>query len=410
MQTLATNPSPVVYAALPVMQEAAWLPGFLDDMHHQTYRQFHVVSCVNQPDAWWEHPEKKTVCTDNAECLRMLQNEQRFGITLIDRSSPGRGWKGKQQGVGWARRLAMDAAAAMACKHDIIVSVDADTGYGPEYFEEVVRAFAAFPGMAGLSLPYHHPLSGEPAADRAIMRYEIYMRVYALNMLRIGSPYAFTAIGSAMACTAGTYNRLGGITPHPAGEDFYFLQKLRKSGPVCTWTGTRALPAARFSDRVIFGTGPAMIKGSRGDWSSYPVYHASLFGRVRETCQLFNELYEKDLETPMSPFLREIYKTNDLWGPLRSNTTKRERFVRACHQKTDALRILQFLKAKQPTLGITDEECLREFMEAYCPMPGMPEFTRFDELCVEELDRLRKHLETTEYNLRKQNPFNDTWQ
>lgn len=410
MLTSATNPSPFVYAALPVMQEAAWLPGFLEDMHHQSYRQFHVVACVNQPDTWWEHPEKKAICTDNAECLHLLQKEQRFGITLIDRSSPGRGWTGKQKGVGWARRLAMDAVAEMATKDDIIVSVDADTRYGPEYFEEVVRAFAAFPGMAGLALPYHHPLSGNPAADRAMLRYEIYMRVYALNMLRIGSPYAFTAIGSAMACTAGMYQRVDRMTPHAAGEDFYFLQKLRKSGPVCTWAETRAFPAARFSDRVIFGTGPAMIKGHRGDWSSYPVYHSSLFGRVKETCQLFSELFEKDIETPMSAFLREMYKTHDLWGPLRCNTTTRERFVRACHQKTDALRILQFLKASQPVLGKTDEECLKEFMETYCPMPGMPEFTKFDDLSLEELDCLRIHLEVTEYNLRKQNPFNDKWQ
>ena len=118
--------------------------------------------------------------------------------------------------------------------------------------------------LLGLAIPYYHKLIGNPVNDRLILRYEIYMRHYLLNMLEIGNPYAFTAIGSAMAAKVSAYRKVGGLAPVKSGEDFYFIQKLKKNGKVGNWCETTAFPSSRFSNRVIFGTGRALIKGNAG--------------------------------------------------------------------------------------------------------------------------------------------------
>ena len=193
-------------------------------------------------------------------------------------------------------------------------------------------------------MPYYHRLTGDDIQDRAILRYEIYMRHYALNMLTIGSPYSFTAIGSAIVVRASSLRKIGGITPVQSGEDFYLLQKLRKMGEVGSWNEECVYPAARFSDRVAFGTGPAMLKGATGDWESYPLYSPASFQKVADTYRLIDRLYTEDIDNDFTRFLQAQFKTDDLWGPLRANARTVEQFRRSFHEKADGLRILQFLR------------------------------------------------------------------
>jgi cellulose synthase/poly-beta-1,6-N-acetylglucosamine synthase-like glycosyltransferase len=276
------NP-PAVYIALPVLCEHENLPAFLENVLAQDYPgTIRLFVCVNQPEAWWDNPDKLPVCLDNAQSMELLKTWKEPDITVIDRSTKGKGWEGRQHGVGFARRETMEAIAKVAQEHDIIVSLDADTAFNANYISSVVDTLLKNPEASALAVPYYHRLTGSEAADRAILRYEIYMRCYAINLLRINSPYAFTALGSAIALTVKNYKSIGGITPKLSGEDFYFLQKLRKKARVLTWNSEKVYPAARFSDRVYFGTGPAMIKGAAGDWSSYPVYHHSRFEEIKQ--------------------------------------------------------------------------------------------------------------------------------
>ena len=354
----------MVYIALPVLNESANLPAFLKCMERQDYRNFKTVVCVNNYDHWWDDPRKKEWCLDNLKSIEYLKRAGNNDIILIDRASKGKGWPGKKGGVGWARKTVMDHIAGIAGPDDIIVSMDADTEYPENYLSAILRQMTASPHDAGLAVPYYHKLDGT-VSDRLILRYEIYMRYYLINMIRIGNPYAFTAIGSAMAVRAGAYKKTGGLTPVAGGEDFYFIQKLAKAGKVGLWAGTTAYPSSRFSDRVAFGTGPALIKGHKGDWNSYPVYEFSSFDRVKETFDLFPQLYEKDVETPMDGFLRSVFKTEDLWGKIRENYKDRDNFVRACKTKVDALRILQFLRMTREKTNRTDETVLVEFLRLF---------------------------------------------
>ncbi len=390
------KPTPFLYIALPVINEADLLPAILECMARQDYRRFRVFICVNQPDEWWEMPAKRHICEANTGILRMLEHYQGLELTVIDRCSPGKGWNGKKHGVGWARKTVMDAINKVAGENDIMVSLDADTTFRENYFSSLAENFSSHPDAVAIAIPYFHELVEDEAANRAMLRYEIYMRYYSLNLWRIGNPYSFTALGSAMAFPVWAYRAVGGMTPKMSGEDFYFLQKLRKFGKMVFFNSEKVYPAARFSDRVYFGTGPAMIKGNEGDWTSYPIYSMNYFDEIRMTTGLFGEFYRKTKPTPVVNFLKEILKEEDPFQLLRENF-KEATFPRACHEKFDGLRILQYLKFRQGHDTRSDEDHLREFLSRIYPdefrqvMPDAAKFS-FADSPVHELDSVRRFL------------------
>ncbi|MFO8054963.1 MAG: hypothetical protein R6U19_07375 [Bacteroidales bacterium] len=354
-----------IWVALPAMNEASWLPATIEAIQAQQHVFFEVVVCVNQAEAFCfsRDQQKRQIFRNNQHTLSYLKAIKDLPLTILDKSSRGKGWPEKKAGVGAARKHIMDYIANKAKPEDIILSLDADTLADRFYFASVCHIFDKYPGIAGHSNPYYHKLCGNDTTDRAILRYEIYMRNYSVNMNRINNPYRFTALGSAMATTAGIYQRIGGLTAKNSGEDFYFLQKLLKTGPLCLHNTALVYPAARLSHRVSFGTGPAMIKGIRGDWASYPLYDAGFFDRIKETFRAFPKLYSSEIETPMDDTLNMPEK--NIWAKLRKNSRSATQFEKACRQNVDGLRILQFLKASQKTSQKTECETLSENLKLH---------------------------------------------
>jgi hypothetical protein len=72
-------------------------------------------------------------------------------------------------------------------------------------------------------------------------------------------------------------------------------------------------------------------------------------------------------------------------------------FVRACRDKIDGLRILQYLKKAQKARGYRDEDCLYGYFSTYQPNALLrlgfikAGFT-FEELSVESLNKIRDTL------------------
>lgn len=358
---------PVIHVSIPVLDEESLLYRTLECLENQSYSDIKVYICVNQPDEWWQDPEKRSICLRNQKSLATLNRGLPFDHVIIDRSSPGYGWKGKHHGVGWARKTIMDTIDRHASSEDIIVSLDADTVFDKDYLLSVAISFINHPDFIAMSVPYFHRLTDDPNLNRIILRYEIYMRYYLLNMMRIGSPYAFTAMGSAIALRLKAYRAIGGITPKKSGEDFYFLQKLSKYGKVMCWNDEKVYPEARFSDRVFYGTGPALIRGNAGDWSGYPIFPYHLFDDIWETSELFPSLYSANIDTPVSRFLSGICKEDDPWQPLRENFNMVTQFVRACNEKLDGLRILQYLKSQNTEDMRIDESNLMDYLSTFYP-------------------------------------------
>lgn len=395
-----------LFIAIPALDELDFLPQTMQALARQQGRHhFEVSICVNQPESWWENSEKRTVCQHNQTLLKWLRSQQfPFPLHLIDKSSKGKGWDDKNFGVGFARKVLFEQIVCQAADDDILISMDADTVFGPRYVESIAQNFERHRDQTVISVPYFHPLTNDDQANRAILRYEIYMRNCLLNLFRIGCPYSFTAIGSAIAVKIKALKKINGITPMKSGEDFYLLQKLRKMSPISNWNDELVYPAARFSDRVFFGTGPAIRKGSQGIWDSYPIYHFSLFDEVKKCYDLIDELYHNDQHNKFIDFLEKQFKDDNLWQPLRKNAKDLAHFRHAFHEKADGLRIMQFLKSEQSQLSVSDEQSLREnlpFLTQRTIPPFIQQDFSFDQLSTAQLSEIRTFLFEEEMEQRK---------
>lgn len=386
-----------ILVAIPALNEHDQIPELIGNLSRQSFKDFKVFICVNNPDEWWSDPEKLELCENNIKTIEYLKSVSGFEITILDRASKGKGWKAKQKGVGYARKELFEAIDKEAGDNDIVVSLDADTRIRKGFVKSVVDKFNEHKSALLLANPYYHELTGDEDRDRAILRYELYMRYYLLNLMKIKSPYSFTALGSAISFRMNGYRKISGITPKEAGEDFYFVNRMRKAGEILLWNDETVYPSARESDRVPFGTGPAVTKGLAGDWESYPFYDTEAFGRIGETCRLFPELFRSDVETPIDEFISDCFGEN-IWAPLRKNFKAEKLFIRACHEKIDGLRILQILRfyhkgnSLKNFIGFSKTELNLQLGEDFS----------FEDSSIVELQKIRNIYYEHEMELRKE--------
>lgn len=380
-----------VFLNIPILNESGNLPALLLDIEKQSDKNFSVLFCVNQANNYWEDEEKLYLCEDNAKSLKLLYSFAEcvdFPVFIIDRSSKTKGWINKDQGVGHARRELMDFSSNRAEEKDIILSLDADTQIPETYIAQVRRSFQIFPKAGALSIPFYHKSVGDELMQKAILRYEMYMRYYLLNLIRIKSPYAYTAIGSAMACTVKAYRRIGGLTPKISGEDFYFMMQLRKTGALIPYCKTLVYPSSRASDRVIFGTGTAVKYGLQNDWSRYIFYDLEAYDSIAKASETFSSYFEQGSENNRKKIL-SVFPDIEL-EKLRKNHPNKERFVHACYEKADSLAILKALKRLQSE-KYTDSENLMSFCSKYTVSPPFTDFS-FEKSSLNDYLRMRDFL------------------
>lgn len=243
-----------------------------------------VVVVVNAPkDSSTQTHEK------NRETLSLVQpGETRpmlqfrdcpeFGpLVMVDRASEGRRFS--RPSVGLARKIGGDLAVALiysgAIENGWIAMTDADARV-PDTYWQILDA-APPNGVAAL-VPFTH-VPNPDVLPGAIWAYEISLRYYVLGLRAAGSPYAFHTIGSTISVTARAYCAVRGIPKREAGEDFWFLNKIRKVGQIYSMIGEPVRLSGRISDRVPFGTGAAMRRWSseRIDPENVPFYHPDVF-------------------------------------------------------------------------------------------------------------------------------------
>jgi len=401
-----------IYISIPLLDELDNLERLLSDLKKQSFKEFTIYFCINQPDDWWDNTSKINICNRNIKSIEYLQDKGidfDFKINIIDKSSKGNGWSNKKLGVGWARKTLMDKISSIANPDDIIISLDADTSFDEDYFEKIHNYFNDNTQIECISLPYYHPLNDNENANRSILRYEIYMRYYLLNLLQINSPYAFTALGSAIAFRVSALNKIGGFSPKKSGEDFYFIQKMVKYKGVGLWLDTKLYPEARFSDRVFFGTGPAMIKGNNGEWNSYPIYSMKLFDKIKEFYEIIPKLFLENIDTPIDNFFDSKDNKFKILEKLRKNSKDVKHFTKAIHDFFDGLRILQYLK--QNTIENNDLLNLIEFIEENYD-ENISEIINsnfsFENSPISKINKIRDYLCNLE-DMKRQEIFYNTW-
>ena len=298
-----------------------------------------------------------TIQNNNRQTLAKLadlSDSITIRLAVIDAVSPGRELPEKE-GVGLARKIGLDAGLRVLHENGLpdapLICLDADTLVPADYLAALRRFFAERPRWAAV-IDYAHPLDGPPRETAAIACYELFLRYHVLGLEKAGSPYAFHAIGSAMACTAQAYAAISGMNRRQAGEDFYFLQQLAKTGAVERIRETVVRPSARPSQRVPFGTGMRVRRYLEGNGDEYRLYHSESYRILRDWLNVIETGMESPAETlldtarniapPLLGFLEE-QRFAVVWPRLQRNHPEREAHRRAFHGWFDGFKTIKLL-------------------------------------------------------------------
>ena len=193
--------------------------------------------------------------------LACLITDERRNILLVDRCSNPIPAK---QGVGLARKIGADIALTLIDNGRVaepwIFNTDADVRLPGSYFATVAgeQVNTAIRSPAAVLYPFTHRPA--PGAAEACTLYEISLFYYVCGLRYAASHYAFTTVGSTIAINADHYAKVRGFPRRNAGEDFYLLNKLAKTGAIDQLTGPLIEISGRLSERVPFGTGVGIKK------------------------------------------------------------------------------------------------------------------------------------------------------
>ncbi len=326
---------------IPVLNESSRIGATLASLQAAAPVATAVILVVNHPP---DAPESWR--RDNAGLLSRLRRGEESGALELRWLDAGE----LADGVGEARKLGFDsflaALGAERAAFAVLYSLDADSPVEPAYFRCLEAAFAAHPDWGGVTVGIRHQRGATPELERAIRRYEAYLERYARKLREIGSPYGYQAIGSGFAVRARDYLRCGGMRRRRAGEDFYFLQALAKCAPIGQVEEVLVHPAARLSERVPFGTGPALAGLLAG--GELPEFPDARFAQLGELLGQLSELDDPALPERLAPELRAFLKEQNfasVWARIRRQT-RPEDYPAAFHRWFDALKTQQFLRQR----------------------------------------------------------------
>ena len=275
-------------------------------------------------------------------------------LAWVDAASPGLELAAKGGGVGLARKIGADLALSrLDCQggDPLLVSLDADTLVGPDYLAALARHFG-LTQAGGAVIPFRHQQGSSAKEQQAIDLYELFLRSYVLGLELAGSPYAFHTVGSAMACRASAYARMGGMNSRSAGEDFYFLQQLQRTAGVARVSGTVVFPSARASHRVPFGTGRSVSRALAGNDAAISFYRPECFRILGDWLALVTQNIELSgtglyaASRGISPELGGYLNSTGFaaaWEKLRTNNKSAQTLLTAFHGWFDGLRTMKLI-------------------------------------------------------------------
>lgn len=297
---------------------------------------------------------------NNRETLARLRDCAAQGtfapLTLawVDASSQGHTLP-QGEGVGLARKIGLDHGlcllAARGHMTSPLVSLDADAPPAPGYLDALAE-FYAVPGRWAGYAAYLHSFPDSALEREAVIAHELYMRYHEISLQRAASPYAYPALGSIISCTGGAYAASGGMNRRRAGEDFYFMQQLAKTGAMEPVPYALVHPSGRSSCRTPFGTGRTVaayrelspLDTAVHPPASYDILRRFLLLVTENAGNSGDELMEtaRSIHPALTRYL-EQERFQHVWELLRHHHPDPARRVRQFHVWFDGLRTIQFL-------------------------------------------------------------------
>jgi glycosyltransferase involved in cell wall biosynthesis len=358
---------------IPCLAESTSLPLTLNSLADCASDNIMVLIVVNQS------PDTDTEKThDNQLTLQWLSAvEYQIDLFWIDAASPGK--EIQRGGVGAARKMGMDTGLQYLKPDGLLFCLDADTLVEPEYLQRSFQFFHDNPMAVAGVCEFRHQPAATPVEQAAIIEYELYMRYYELGLKLAGSPYAYQALGSAIVVPAAAYVKAGGMRAKNGGEDFYFLQALRKFGPVSSLKDITVHPAARPSDRVPFGTGPKIRRIADGEHIAF--HHPQVFIALKKIIEMVKQ-YSGSPEKIPEKLDESFFSENNFpsaWDKIIRNTpAELARVEAAFHIWFDAFRNLKyihFIEQQLPQLypSLTMKTAFRELFRAFDMIVSLPD-------------------------------------
>lgn len=275
-------------------------------------------------------------------------------LAWVDAASQGFEMPAKAGGVGFARKIGLDLALSrldFSGQSPLLISLDADTLVEHSYLPAIGSHFR-HTGCGGAVIPFCHRPGESLEQQTAIDRYELFLRSYVLGLALAGSPYAFHTVGSAMACTASAYIRMGGMNRRPAAEDFYFLQQLHRTAGVEKLRGTLVHPSPRPSHRVPFGTGRSISRSLWEDANTVMFYQPECFHILGDWLKTATGSPNREAgamladAAAISPHLAGYLEStgfSGVWENLRKNHREAEALRSAFHGWFDGLKTMKLI-------------------------------------------------------------------
>jgi hypothetical protein len=169
--------------------------------------------------------------------------------------------------AGWARRLAMEAAAAAVAREGLILTTDADTLVDADWIEANRREVAAgVDAVAGYVMADPVELMElDPAIlERGASEWE-YQQLAAELEARLDPephdqwPRHNQNCGASAAVTAAAYRRIGGLPPKRVGEDRALFEMLRRADlKIRHSLDVQVVTSARTDGRALGGLSDAI--------------------------------------------------------------------------------------------------------------------------------------------------------
>ncbi len=269
----------------------------------------------------------------------------------------------KHAGVGLARKIGMDLAVEFFLNtqnpEGIIISLDADCTVSSNFLTDIFAAYRQTDKLCCTVQNFHHRVENDDLQlEHAIRQYEQYIRYFSQMLRFIEFPYYYHTIGSAFSVASDAYVRVGGMGRQQGGEDFYFLQKVFALGKTKRLDDVFVYPMARYSDRIPFGTGPALQKIIDEPDGLMKTYSFESFLALKEFFDLRKSFFKQNIKfikqkiSILHPAIVKFSEATDVLSEIEDcnrNSATVTAFEKRFFHHFNAFKIIKYLNFAHPT-------------------------------------------------------------
>lgn len=318
-----------------------------------------IVVVVNSPigqTKWQENNfifinqlsnSSKQITKLSADC-QLLKFNQFKDVLLVDRNTEDKQIHA-DNGVGLARKIGCDIALKYYTqgfiKQPWIYSTDADVVLPKNYFPQSIDNNADY---SAIVLDFKH-VSDDKHLNQLQFYYDFKLRYYHAGITYAGIEYNCIPLGSTLIVNMECYAQVRGFPKRNAGEDFYLLNKLAKIKPIKYRVDDLVVEIqSRISNRVPFGTGPALAQISNlANVNEYKYYHPSCFTHLKQWFLYLQSLWDGgclNLSEPTDKNLQDLYEylsCKTVFKKSQTQITSANRWQQFIHQWFDAFKVLK---------------------------------------------------------------------